>query len=373
MPPATPAAFAQAERPAAREHQLAVAELAAVGVIPQRVAAAHDARVDAAHHERRQPAAEAVVAERLHGVPLGAEIGLRLAVRAEGVGIGQHAAARRVLLHRVDRRSRRVDRASARAAPHGLDHEGRLPELPMTARLRRLVQEQRADVGRDRVEAAGVDDPGAAGPRLGVGGVDRPAHEQHLAGEVGVVRPRGRTGLDERLAVLEVRADRGRHDARRLRQRRDRIAILAVGDYERPIDAELGARLLELGLGAAAERDPDIGRRVPGEVPGRQYSYEAGRPVDDDVVVADGLSHVSNLPSREVSRIGVHPMQSGTSAVPSPCVVVRSKTWPDSSLATTHGLSNEHAYRPGRRGVWQQWPDQAERCRVGGLRQRCSA
>ena len=38
-------------------------------------------------------------------------------VRAEGVRIGQHAAARRVLLHRVDRRSRRVDRPSALAAP----------------------------------------------------------------------------------------------------------------------------------------------------------------------------------------------------------------------------------------------------------------
>ena len=116
------------------------------------------------------------------------------------------------------------------------------------------------------------------------------------------MRPRGRTGLDERLAVLEVRADRGRHDARRLRQRRDRIAILAVGDYERPVNAELGARLLELGLGAAAERDPDIGWRLPGEVPSRQHSDEAGRPVDDEVVVADGLSHISNLPSREVSR-----------------------------------------------------------------------
>ena len=162
----------------------------------------------------------------------------------------------------------------------------RLPQLPMTAGLRRLVQEQRADVGWDRVEAAGVDDPGAAGPRRGVGGVDRPAHEQDLASEVGVVRPSGRAGLDERLAVLEVRADRGRHDARRLRQRRDRIAILAVGDYERPVNAELGARLLELGLRAPAECDTDIGRRLLGEVPGREHADEAGRPVDDDVVVA---------------------------------------------------------------------------------------
>jgi hypothetical protein len=79
------------------------------------------------------------------------------------------------------------------------------------------------------------------------------------------VSPRGCTRLDERLAVLEVRADRGRNDSRRLRQRRDRVPILAVGDYERPVDAQLGARLLELGLRAAAERYPDIGRRVPGE------------------------------------------------------------------------------------------------------------
>ena len=278
-------------------------------MILQRVAATHDASVDAAHHERREPAAEPVVVERLQGVPLGAEIRLRLAVWTQRIGIGQHAAARRVLLHRVDRRSRRVDRPSARAALHGLDHEERLLQVPMTARLGLLVQEQRADVGWDRVEAAGVDDPRPAGLSRGVRGVDRPAHEQHLAGEVGVMRPRGRTGLDERLAVLEVGADRGRDDARRRRQRRDRIAILAVGDHEGPVDAELGARLLELGLGAAAERDPDVGWRLPGEVLGREHSHEAGRPVDDDVVVADGLGHISNLPSREVCRHRCPPPQ----------------------------------------------------------------
>ena len=159
------------------------------------------------------------------------------------------------------------------------------------------------------------------------------------------MRPSGRTGLDERLAVFEVRADRGRHDARRLRQRRDRIAILAVGDYERPVDAELGARLLELGLGAAAECDTDIGRRLPGEVPGREYSYEAGRPVDDDVVVANGLSHVSNLPSREGEPHRRHPRCTPTepkphtaagSGGPRPRCSFRVKAPP--SLATTPDL-----------------------------------
>jgi hypothetical protein len=62
------------------------------------------------------------------------------------------------------------------------------------------------------------------------------------------VRPGTGACLDERLAVLEVGPDRGRDDPRGLRQRRDRIAILAVGDQERPVEAELGARVLELGL-----------------------------------------------------------------------------------------------------------------------------
>src|SRR5207253_1424344 len=46
----------------AREHQLAIAEQATVGVTLERVAAPDHARVDAAHDEWRQPAAESVVA-----------------------------------------------------------------------------------------------------------------------------------------------------------------------------------------------------------------------------------------------------------------------------------------------------------------------
>ena len=64
LSPATSAAEAGGDRarlhraPAGRRrrHHLAVAEPAPVGVALQRVAAAHDARVDRGHHERRQPA-----------------------------------------------------------------------------------------------------------------------------------------------------------------------------------------------------------------------------------------------------------------------------------------------------------------------------
>jgi hypothetical protein len=265
----------------------------------ERVAAPDHARVDAAHDERRQPAAETVVAKRLHGVALGTEIGLGGAVRAERIGIEQQATARRVLLDRVDSRSQRVDRAAARPSAKALDHERGLLKVAMAACLRRLVQEQHPEIGRDRVEAAGVHDPGAAGPRRGVGCVDGPTHEKDLAGEVGVVRPSDCARLDERLPVLQVRADRRRHDARGPRQCRDRIAILAVGDHEWPFDAELGACLLELGLRAPAERDPGASRGVLGEVPGRQHTGEAGGPVDDDVVVRRRVSHVGNAIARE--------------------------------------------------------------------------
>ncbi len=137
----------------------------------------------------------------------------------------------------------------------------------------------------------------------GVGGVDRPAHEQDLAGQVGVVRPRGCACLDERLAVLEVRADRGRHDLRGCRQRTDRLAILAVGDDKRPVNVELVARALELLLRASAERDLDIGRCLLGQILGRQHANEAGRSIDDDVVVTRGVGHSANLPQAVPSRV----------------------------------------------------------------------
>ncbi len=109
------------------------------------------------------------------------------------------------------------------------------------------------------------------------------------------MRAGGRACFDERLAVLEVRADRGGHNARGLRQRGDRVAILAVGDHERPVDAELCARLFELGLGAAAECDPNVRWSALGEVLGRQHADEAGCSVDDDVVFTCGICHARNL------------------------------------------------------------------------------
>ncbi len=98
--------------------------------------------------------------------------------------------------------------------------------------------------------------------------------------------PGGRARLDQRLAVLEVGADRRRDDARGLRHRRDGVPIPAVGDHERPVDAQLGASLLELVPGAPAEGHPQAGRRMLGEVGGREYADEAGCPIEDDVVIA---------------------------------------------------------------------------------------
>eukprot|EP00962_Isochrysis_galbana_P026400 scaffold8184_cov134-Isochrysis_galbana.AAC.2 len=134
-----------------------------------------------------------------------------------------------------------VRRRTARCARHRLIHveavihlrvrtDGRRPELHR--------REQGADVGRHRVEGAGVHDEDAGGGR-GRPVLERaPVDELGLSAQIGVVALLLDAGLDDSLAVESVRARSIEHEAR----------SEAHGAH-RPLVAHLG-------LGAAGDRPP---------------------------------------------------------------------------------------------------------------------
>jgi hypothetical protein len=153
--------------------------------------------------------------------------------------------------------------------------------------LRQLFhREQRAEVVRDRVEAAGVHDPraGLAGPRvvLHVHAVD----ELGLAGQVDVVGAMLGTGRDQRLPVLDVRANGGDHDARLRGQLFDRGAVGDVGVKQRQVTAQALTHGLELALVAPCKRDARRVGRIRREVRRGQATGEPGAAEHHDVVVA---------------------------------------------------------------------------------------
>src|SRR5688572_966420 len=80
------------------------------------------------------------------------------------------------------------------------------------ARDQLVLQVQRAEVARDRVEAAAVHDARAGALGIAMIAIDRAADERRLAGEIAVVRAGARARVDERLAVERVRTDGRAHD-----------------------------------------------------------------------------------------------------------------------------------------------------------------
>ncbi len=152
-----------------------------------------------------------------------------------------------------------------------------------------------AQVVRDRVEAAGVHEPGAALLRpVVVAGVHR-VDELRLAGEVQVVGAGGRAGGDQPLAVGDVRADGRRQHPGLLGERAQRGGIGRVGFEQGQLAqgfvgrGESRADLLELVAAATGQRPAALLRRVRGEVARGQFAGEPGRPEQDDVVGA--ISH----------------------------------------------------------------------------------
>ena len=201
------------------------------------------------------------------------------AVGAERVRVGGEAARGRVVAHGVHLRAHRRHRAAAEPALHRRDE----PDVGQLTG--RFVQEQHAEVGRDRVVAARVHDarPGLARER--VAAVDRLPDEQHLAGQVRVVRARPRARLHQGQAVRGVGPDRRDHDPRARGQRGERGRVRGVGDDQRPAlrgRRQLRAGALQLVPRPAGQRDPDVrgrgarrGRRPP--APRRTRWRRAGR------------------------------------------------------------------------------------------------
>ena len=154
-----------------------------------------------------------------------------------------------------------------------------------------LDGEVRAEVVRDRVEAAAVDDPRAAAPggRVVVepGAVD----ELGLAGEVDVVGPGGGAGGDQRAAVERVRADRGYDNPGGLGDLGERRRVGGVGlDQGRGRrrgagGGEARGHRLELRPVAPDQRPAQPLGRVGGEVLGGQPAGETGGPEQNKVVL----------------------------------------------------------------------------------------
>ena len=91
-------------------------------------------------------------------------------------------------------------------------------------------REIRAEVVRNRVESAGVHDPGTGFHGLFVVAQEHPVHELRLAGEVDVVRAgRGARG-HQGLSILDIGPDHGDHHAGRLGQRAQRVRRRRVRD-----------------------------------------------------------------------------------------------------------------------------------------------
>ena len=194
-----------------------------------------------------------------------------------------------------------------------------------------------AEVVRDRVEAAGVHDPGAGRDGAVVVREVHPVDELRLAGQVHVVGAGLGAGGDQRLAVQQVGTDRGDHDPGRLGDRAQRGVVGAVGLQqrqlgERRVDASpAGAHRLELALVAPGQRPAQAGGGVLGEVGGGELAGEAGGSEDDDVVVCG---------SRVCLRVGTI----GASTAER-CTAVQSA--PSSLIGTSRGT--EHASRKAHR------------------------
>jgi hypothetical protein len=147
------------ERTRARGEHLAVAQPTPVGPALQGVGAAHDPGVDGRHDERRHPQAELVVVLDPCSSRCGPRSGsaVRCGLRAYGSPRIRRSAG-------SARASSTIPFIEAIVPPLGPPRMPRTTSVassrsPGAVGLRRLVQEQDPEVGRDRVEAAGVDDP----------------------------------------------------------------------------------------------------------------------------------------------------------------------------------------------------------------------
>ena len=286
-----------------------VAELRAVR--RQRGAAAgHDERVDG--RQRQQPVAEHLVAVRLAGHRRATTGPRRASARRVRRALAPRASAGPARTRRARSGTcRRRTSRRARTTPRIGDRSGRA-EL--------LHREVGAEVVRDRVEAARVHDPGAGALGGGVVVEVHPVHELGLAGQVDVVGARLGAGGDERLAVLQVGADRGDHDLVRAATSAQPGGVRGVDDEQ----VELGQRRVDprqavAHLSSLSRLRPASAQRSPSGRCAARYSAvsaagEAGGAEDDEVeVTLAGAAMPPCSHSRVSAAPAVQPEDDGTS------------------------------------------------------------
>ena len=191
------------------------------------------------------------------------------------------------LLGAAHRAHRRVEGAARGRPTRAYD----AAQVDRVGRAELADREPGTEVVRDRVEPAGVHDPGAGGDRAVVVLEVHPVDELRLAGQVDVVGAGGGARRDQRLAVQQVGPDGGDHDAGGGGDGAQRLVVGAVGVQQRQVRErrvdrrEAGADRLELGLVAPGQGPAEPGGGVLGEVGGGQLAGEAGGSEEDDVVV----------------------------------------------------------------------------------------
>ena len=175
----------RSDRAASDEHRLVVFEIVTPGTAEQGMRPLDDACVRGSHDERSHPLTRLGILLGTHHVGLlrpGAHVGGR-----EGIRIGEHLAELGVVADLLDQVEAAGDRAPAGATLHRLDAQGNGPAWPAEPLERLLLREPDAQIGRDRVEPAGVHDAGTADGGLVVVGVDHGTHPLRLTGEVAVI------------------------------------------------------------------------------------------------------------------------------------------------------------------------------------------
>src|SRR6185437_14640264 len=88
------------------------------------------------------------------------DVGLLVTAGAERVSVVDDARSRGVGRHLRELGAHRVDRAAGHSPARAGDGKGRVGELFARLTTHLVVQDEHAQIGRDRVEPAGVDDAG---------------------------------------------------------------------------------------------------------------------------------------------------------------------------------------------------------------------
>jgi len=167
-------------------------------------------------------------------VTLVAQVGFGGAIGAERIGIAGHPAALGAGPHLVLLPQQRRQRPAADTAPHCRHRQRRVLQVTGVIGTRGQVQQQHAQIGRNRVKPAAVHDPRACAGGHVMAVVDAVPDEQHLTGQVRVIGAGPGAGLHQREPVRAVGPHRGYHHAGRPGHRRQRHRIGRIGDQQRP-------------------------------------------------------------------------------------------------------------------------------------------